>query len=334
MKIAICHRKGSFSDYWIDYCEEQNIPFIIVNPYKSDIIDQVKDCNILMWHFSHLNYKDALFAKQLLYSLEQAGIKVFPNFETSWHFDDKLGQKYMFEAVNAPFVPSYIFYEKAEALDWIKTTTYPKVFKLRGGAGATNVMLVKTKWQGIRLVNRAFGRGFPFYNAHSKFKDVLSSFRQGECSVVMLLKSLLKCVLTPHSMKYFHKECGYVYFQDFIPNNDTDTRIVVVGNKIIGERRGVRKNDFRASGSHILLPDISKVDIQCVKIAKQMSDILKLQVGVFDFVHRDSEPLLVEVSYGSDPDYTECEGYWDDNFKFHSASINFPKMIIEYFLNK
>lgn len=334
MKIAICHRKGSFSDYWINYCKEQNILFVIVDPYKSNVIYQIRDCNVFMWHFSHLNYKDALFAKQLLYSLEQAGIKVFPDFKTCWHFDDKLGQKYMFESISAPLVPSYAFFEKKEALDWIKTTTFPKVFKLRGGAGATNVMLVKTKYQGRKVVNKAFGRGIPFYNSYSLFKDKLSSFRKGECSMMTPLKELVKCVITPHSMKYFHNECGYVYFQDFIPNNNTDTRIVVVGNKIIGERRGVRKNDFRASGSHVLLPDVSKVDIQCVKIAKQISDTLRLQVGVFDFVHRGSEPLLVEVSYGSDPDYTECEGYWDNDFNFHSASINFPKMIIEYFLNK
>lgn len=52
MKIAIADRKGSYSDYWITYCEENNIPFIRVNPYDSDIIDQVKDCDAFMWHHS------------------------------------------------------------------------------------------------------------------------------------------------------------------------------------------------------------------------------------------------------------------------------------------
>lgn len=33
MKIkVIADRKGSYSDYWITYCEENNIPFIRVNP--------------------------------------------------------------------------------------------------------------------------------------------------------------------------------------------------------------------------------------------------------------------------------------------------------------
>lgn len=50
MKTAIAGRKGSYSDYWITYCEENNIPFIRVNPYDSDIINQVKDCDAFMWH--------------------------------------------------------------------------------------------------------------------------------------------------------------------------------------------------------------------------------------------------------------------------------------------
>ena len=133
MKIAICDRKGSFSDYWIEYCKENDIPFKIVDVYRNDIMEQLNDCDAFMWHFSHLDYRDALFAKQLLYSVEIAGKKVFPNIKTVWHFDDKLGQKYLFESINAPLVPTYAFYTKYEALEWIEHTTFPKVFKLRGG---------------------------------------------------------------------------------------------------------------------------------------------------------------------------------------------------------
>lgn len=62
-----------------------------------------------MWHFSHIDYRDMLFAKQLLYSIQLMGKKVFPDFNTVWHFDDKVGQKYMFEAIGVPFIPTYVF---------------------------------------------------------------------------------------------------------------------------------------------------------------------------------------------------------------------------------
>ena len=112
MKIAIHSRKGGFSKVWIDYCESNNISYKLVNCFASDIIQQLNDCDGLMWHWSHYDPEAVLFSRQLTYSLEHAGKKVFPDSHTCWHFDDKVGQKYMFEAINAPLVPTYVFYDK------------------------------------------------------------------------------------------------------------------------------------------------------------------------------------------------------------------------------
>ena len=95
IKIAICHHPSSFSDRWIEYCKTSNIDYKIVNCYKNDIIGQVSDCDAFMWHFHHTDPKDSLFAKQLIYALSNSGKIVFPDFNTMWHFDDKVGQKYL-----------------------------------------------------------------------------------------------------------------------------------------------------------------------------------------------------------------------------------------------
>jgi len=144
MKIAIHHAPGTFSDRWIAYCKKEGLDFKLVNCYSNDIIDQLKECDALMWHFHQANYKDVLFAKQLLFSVAHSGKKTFPDYRTSWHFDDKVGQKYLFESIGLPLVPSYIFYTKEEAYHWIENNSFPKVFKLRIGAGSHNVRLVKS----------------------------------------------------------------------------------------------------------------------------------------------------------------------------------------------
>src|SRR5690606_41519867 len=59
-----------------------------------------------------------LFARQLIASLEEMGIHVFPDLNTCWHYDDKVGQKYLLEAIGAPLVPTHIFYDRAAALAW------------------------------------------------------------------------------------------------------------------------------------------------------------------------------------------------------------------------
>jgi len=48
MKIAILHRRGSFSGRWVAYCDREGIPHKIVDAFRSDIIAQVTDCDALM----------------------------------------------------------------------------------------------------------------------------------------------------------------------------------------------------------------------------------------------------------------------------------------------
>ena len=41
---------------------------------------------------------------------------------------------------------------------------------------------------------------------------------------------------------------------------------------------------------------------------------------------------ISDLRHYTDPDYTECEGYWNERLQFTSAPINLPKMIIESFI--
>ena len=116
MKIAIHHKKGLYSERWISYCEKEGIAYKIVDCYSNNIVSELEDCTILLWHHLAHYYRDKLFAKQLLFSLETAGKTVFPDIKTTWHYDDKVGQKYLLESIKAPFVPTYIFYTKKEVL--------------------------------------------------------------------------------------------------------------------------------------------------------------------------------------------------------------------------
>ena len=152
MKIAIQPRKDSFSDRWIAYCEKNNIEYKTVNAYANDIIEQVSDCDAFMWHFHHGYYSDMQFAKALILSLETKGIRCFPDCRTCWHFDNKVWEKYLLEAIEAPIVSSYVFYTEKEAREWAANTTFPKVFKLKGGAGASNVKLAQTKKEAVKLI--------------------------------------------------------------------------------------------------------------------------------------------------------------------------------------
>jgi glutathione synthase/RimK-type ligase-like ATP-grasp enzyme len=322
MKIAI-HYNEEFAKHWIAYCKEKNIPYKIVNCYDNDIVEQLTDCDALMWHFYHASPKDFLFAKQLLYSLQTSGKKVFPDFNTMWHFDDKLGQKYLLESINAPFVPTSVFYDKTEAMEWAKNTVYPKVFKLRGGAGSANVKLVKSVAKAKKLIKKAFGKGFCQYNSAGILQERYKKYRQGKDTLWGVAKAVIRLIYKTKFAKVHGNEKGYVLFQDFIPGNHYDIRIIVIGEKAFGIKRMVRKNDFRASGSGNIVYDKSAIDENCVKIAFELNKKLKSQSLAIDYVFNKKQPLIVEISYGFVPQgYFPCEGYWDKNSIWHEGYFN------------
>jgi glutathione synthase/RimK-type ligase-like ATP-grasp enzyme len=322
MQIAIHQTKGSFSERWISYCNEHAIPYKIVDCYRNDIISQLSDCSALMWHFHHANAKDFLFAKQLLYSVQLSGKKVFPDFNTVWHFDDKVGQKYLLESIGAPLVKSYVFYSKKEAVEWSKTAVYPKVFKLRGGAGSVNVQLAKNASDAIRFIETAFGEGFKS-DSVVPLKEVLKKYRRKRANATAVLKSIARSFIPTEFGKIRGRERGYAYFQDFIANNDHDIRVIVIGGKAFAIKRMTRENDFRASGSGIILYDKANFDEDTIRLSQQLTRKLKAQCVSFDFVYDNGKPLLVEISYGFyAPVYYPCTGYWDENLQWYEGSFN------------
>jgi len=288
MKIAIHDRESGFSERWIQYCKDNQISYKIVNCYNSDIIQQIDDCDALMWHYHHNNFEDLLFAKQLLFALEHIGKKVFPDFNTGWHFDDKIGQKYLLESIKAPLVPSYIFYNYDDAISWIKNASFPKIFKLRTGAGSYNVKCVKTEKEAINITKRAFKKGFPNYNTA------------------------------------VHWEKGYMYFQDFLPDNEFDIRIIVVGERAFAIKRLNRVNDFRASGSGRIIYERNEIPQICIEISFELNKKLHSQCVGYDFIFdKENKPFITEISYGfSKKIYDPCHGYWDCDLSWHEGEFN------------
>lgn len=336
MKIAIHHRKGSFSDRWIEYCKENSIDYKIVNAYSSDIIEEVRDCDIFMWHHDHNNIKDETTAKRILFALEHSGKIVFPDFKTGWHFDDKVAQKYLLEAIGAPLVPSYVFYDERDAKTWLEKISVPKVFKLKGGSGSSNVRIIKSRKDALKLIEKAFGKGISRYSFSNYAKEKWRHYKENGNKPCDLLKIIYRFLISPHKQKNIGKERNYLYFQDFMPENNFDIRIIVIDNKAFGIRRRVRKNDFRASGSGHIEYDKSLIDLRCVEHAFKVNKKLGSICTSFDFIFNENKtPYIVEISYGyASNAYYDCSGYWDDDLKWNPSSFKSEEWIIETVIKK
>lgn len=333
--IAIHNRNNSFSKRWIEYCDVNNIKYKLVNAYDSDIIEQLKDCDAFMWHHHHADIKDTLFAKQLLYSLEQAGKVVYPNLNSGWYFDDKLGQKYLLEVIGAPVIPTHVFYDKNKALKWANNTSYPKVWKLRGGASGANVRLIKTKNEAIKYINRSFGRGHSQYNSIEQLKDTIKKVNQGRATMTQLFKDIARpgydMFFGKFKRRVLGKGIGYVMFQDFMPNNKFDNRIIVIGDKAFGVKRLTLEGDFKSSEFNGIISDKDEIDIRCVEIAFDTSKRMNANSVGFDFIFDiHNNPVIAEMGYGFIPaTYKDCEGYWDIDLNWHESKFHPEDWMIE-----
>lgn len=323
--------RDNFGPEWVKYCKEHSLPYKEVSCYSSDIIDELKDCKFLLWHIENFDHKAHIFAKYLIKSLENTGIKVFPDYPTLWHYDDKVAQKYLLESISAPMAKTHVFYEMTTARNWANSTSFPQVFKLRKGSGSKNVLLIKSRSHAHDLIRKSFGKGFPTLDMKALFKERIRKYKIGKESFLGVVKGFIRLFIGVPFKNRMPREKGYFYVQEFSPGNTYDQRIIVIGDRAIGLKREVRKNDFRASGSGLFSYDRESFDENCVRIAFDINQKLGFSSMAYDFIY-DSEghPIIVEISYCFNKVvYYECPGYWDSQIIWHDAPVTPEYWMIE-----
>jgi len=320
--IAVHHRPGSFSDRWIAYLTERRIDHRVVNGFHTQIVEDLRGCSALLWHFHLSTMRDLRYARHVLHAAEALGLRVFPNYATCWHYDDKVAQKYLLEAVSAPLVPTWIFHDRGEALNWAASAAWPKVFKLRRGAGSVNVRLVNSRNEANKLIMKMFGPGM---KATARPGEVLR-INRGQFSTVS--KCVARLERLPGALRRrsrFPREQDYALFQEFIPGNLFDTRITTIGNRAFCFHRAVRKGDFRASGSgHLLYPKPDAGDMDAIGAAFAISRRLGFQSMAYDFLTdvNSGHRLVSEISFAYNGDAVHaCPGYFDQERNWHEGSV-------------
>ena len=320
--IGIHKSPGSFSDRWIEVCEKEKVEFCIVDCLADDVLMQCADLDAVLWHFSNADSRAKLVAMSVIASLELKGIVVFPDLISCLHFDDKLAQKYFLQAVEAPLIQTSIFTDYQEARSWVATATWPKVFKLRCGAGSQNVSLVRSRTQAESVCRRAFNQGYPAVAGY--FTDIKSRVRKttsARAAVEKLFRAPESCLRVLRLRRSLERQRGYVYFQEYMPNNAFDTRVTVIGDRAFAFRRQNRPNDFRASGSGRIDYDPGKIDHRCLAIAFVTAARLRASNLAFDFLmDTQGYPRLCEMShsYVAEAVYA-CPGHWDQALAWHEG---------------
>jgi len=340
MRIAILYNKEeilhttNWSLAWEKYCKDNNIEYNIVNPYKMGVINQLMNFDIILWHYSNYSFTDMLMAKNILNTLEDQGKKVFPSFKDAWHFDDKLAETYLLESINAPIPQSFYYYNLDDLKQAInnKEISFPIIAKLRNGSGSHNVKKLDTVDELINYGKKMFTSGLSsapslMYKASSNIKSSknLKTFINRAKRIPEFLRSLANA-------KKFNIERGYVYLQEFVPNDGYDLKIVVIGDKLSYIGRNIRQGEFRASGGGDLFYDKDKVTKNVIDSAFATSDKLGFNCMGYDYVvdSKTGEGKIIEISYGfSHHAVLAANGYFDREGKWHNELLNIPNEIVK-----
>ena len=301
------HRNGerqSFSERWTELGRQRGMDVRTVNAFGADIFDRLTDCDGFMWRFGYAPVP-RLFAKRLLASVEHVlHIPVFPSSKTAWHFEDKLAQHYLLEAAGIPSPATSVFWNRDAALGYCQTALYPLVMKLSSGFQSANVRLVRTRAEAERWVSKMFGSGV------TSIDPAISPLRRAARRVRGALRRL-KGKSAARDLDRCELQHGYFYVQEFLPGNEFDTRITVIGDRAFAFRRMNRSGDFRASGSGRIDWNAEQIDLDAVRLAYRVARQLDTQSIAVDVLRRHREPVINEISYTyASWAVRDCPGHW------------------------
>src|SRR5690606_28136142 len=112
----------------------------------------------------------------------------------------------LLEQLGYEVAKSWVFWNKAKALDWIEKAEFPLVFKLRRGAASSGVSLIKTKQQAKEIIERMFSKGI----------------MHGENRKILAVKNFVKKLLgkQPYVPNYWQLEKIMYFFKNFCRTMD------------------------------------------------------------------------------------------------------------------
>lgn len=187
------------------------------------------------------------------------GKRCYPSAAQVRLYENKSLEAFIAAGCGLPFARTFVSHDREDALAMIETARYPLVSKIDYSSGSMGVELVPDVRRARRIVRQAFSR----------------SGRK---------------VHVP-----WRRQKGYVFFQEFVPNDGFDIRVILVGDRAFGYHRRVPRGDFRASGMNTVerrgLPE------EAIRVALEVQRHVRSPQLVVDMVHGlDGRYAIIEYS--------------------------------------
>jgi glutathione synthase/RimK-type ligase-like ATP-grasp enzyme len=280
-----------FSEIWLRDLKRRSITCDEIDLEHIGLLNSLREYDGLLWR-PELIPKHKVMARRMIPVLDRLlNGCIYPDTQTYWHYDDKVAEAFLFDAIGIPTPATWVFWSYEEAMAFLRQAKYPLMAKLAGGAQSSNVRIIRSAEEGQKLCEWLFQA--QLFNIHRPFLSKRVEWQHR-------LRTVVKTALKGYGgipQVWWEPHKGYALFQEFVPGNNYDTRVCVVGEVAWAYRRLNRPHDYRASGSGRFDMDPSQVDEQFIHLAFAISKKLGMQSCAVDGVYRNGKPVILEMSY-------------------------------------
>ncbi len=285
MKIGICTRTH---DNWLEEFKRSSqalgIEFRLIRIGGDDWIEQLQGLDGFVWRLIMGDASCMAEARTKIPLIEAMGIPCFPSAKMLWLFDDKIRETFFLRQHNYPTPTTSVFFDEEAARAHADAAEYPLIVKSHCGASSVGVMMLHSRRDAHRLLDRIF-------KGDSIWTRILA-----RCyTTPRLKKGDLLLSLNHH---YRNSRPRYAYFQQFI-HTDCDWRITTLGKNLVSVfMRKNRPGDFRASGSG-LWEKVKPSDLptEACDLALRISNTHGFTSMTYDFMRSAGGWVIGELSY-------------------------------------
>jgi glutathione synthase/RimK-type ligase-like ATP-grasp enzyme len=280
-----------------------DVAYDVVNLERHDWIAALEPFDVVLWKPAYMGpVAAAQFIAKVRFVEHELGKTIIPNTATVWHFENKIAQHHLFSLHGVPAPETTASFDYHDALAELRRASLPLVFKQAHGAGSSETRLVSDRRTAERILA-------------TRFCDQL--WREAKARGGSRVRAALSSVRRPwfwaktwdavRGAEHFRS----VYWQRFVPENDADLRVAVIGDRyVFAFWRRNRPGDFRASGSGRLDYDRA-VPEDVMRYCCALNRRLAFDSMAYDVLFEDGRPLLTEMSFGYlDSAVFKCPGHY------------------------
>lgn len=211
--------------------------------------------------------------------------KLYPSITEIKIYENKRYLSDWLKINKIPHPETYVFLNKYESLEFLKTANFPLVAKTNIGASGKGVRVLRNRKQAENYIKKAFSnKGAPHsFGPNLKVGSIFAKLKKA-----LKEQNLLKHKLDIYISSYKERQKGYVLFQEFI-GHEFEWRVVAIGNSYFAHKK--LKIGDKASGS--LLKNYDNPPLYLFDFVKTIMDKYGFYSQTIDLFETNDGKLLV-----------------------------------------